>query len=318
MTKERPRWAAGLVESDFEGSRSSTAATTPDASPELSFHPLADLFPLMEGAEFDALVADIKTRGLCERIIVYDGAILDGRNRYRACLAAGVKPTIERYEKGCPELKDPVVWVISRNIHRRHLKREDKIRILAELVAAQPEKSDRKLAKEAGVSHPTIAKARRGAEATGKALPVAKRVGADGKARKQPAKKGWSRERGQQRRAKRHRLEREQEIARKELKARREDDLEFLESEAKRLAAKLIALDCDLACELHRLLCIGGELDLTDALNAAFNCSGAAAPDASNAADPEQSADKRRQEFVKLDDDGSDPGPIPECLRRTP
>jgi hypothetical protein len=105
MTKERPRWAAGLVESDFEGSRSSTAATTPDASPELSFHPLADLFPLMEGAEFDALVADIKTRGLCERIIVYDGAILDGRNRYRACLAAGVKPTIERYEKVARNLK---------------------------------------------------------------------------------------------------------------------------------------------------------------------------------------------------------------------
>jgi hypothetical protein len=155
----------------------------------MRFHPLADLFPLMEGAEFDELVADIKARGLCERIIVYDGAILDGRNRYRACLAAGVKPTIERYEKGCPELKDPVAWVISRNLRRRHLTPEDKIKILAQLVAAHPEKSDRKLAKEAGVSHPTMAKARREAEATGKALPVAKRVGADGKARARPAKK---------------------------------------------------------------------------------------------------------------------------------
>jgi hypothetical protein len=155
----------------------------------LPFHPLADLFPLMEGDEFDALVADIKARGLIERIIVYDGAILDGRNRYRACLAAGVKPTIERYEKGCPELKDPVAWVISRNLRRRHLTPEDKIKILAQLVAAHPEKSDRKLAKEAGVSHPTMAKARREAEATGKALPVAKRVGADGKARARPAKK---------------------------------------------------------------------------------------------------------------------------------
>jgi ParB-like chromosome segregation protein Spo0J len=156
---------------------------------ELKFHPLANLFPLMEGAEFDELVADIKARGLCEHIIVYDGAILDGRNRYRACLAAGVKPTIERYEKGCPELKDPVAWVISSNLRRRHLTPEDKIKILAQLVAAHPEKSDRKLAKEAGVSHPTMAKARREAEATGKALPVAKRVGADGKARARPAKK---------------------------------------------------------------------------------------------------------------------------------
>jgi hypothetical protein len=37
--------------------------------------------------------------------------------------------------------------------------------------------------------------------------------------------------------------------------------------------------------------------------------------DNGNGADPEQSAEKRRVEFAKLDD-GSDPGPIPECLRR--
>jgi hypothetical protein len=159
------------------------------APKSLRFHPIADLFPLMEGEEFDALVADIKARGLIERIIVYDGAILDGRNRYRACLAAGVEPTIQRYEKGGLELQDPVAWVISRNIHRRHLTPEDKIKYLAQLIAAQPEKSDRLLAKQTGVTHPTIAKARRAAEATGKALLVGKRVGADGKARPRPAKR---------------------------------------------------------------------------------------------------------------------------------
>jgi hypothetical protein len=55
-----------------------------------------------------------------------------------------------------------------------------------QLVAAQPEKSDRQLAKETGTTHPTIAKAREQAEATGKALPVEKRTGGDGKTRKQP------------------------------------------------------------------------------------------------------------------------------------
>jgi hypothetical protein len=88
-----------------------------------------------------------------------------------------------------------LAYVISKNIHRRHLTAEQKLNLLVELVKASPEKSDRALAKEAGTTHPTIAKARRQAEATGKALPVEKRTGADGKARKQPAKKakGWGR-----------------------------------------------------------------------------------------------------------------------------
>jgi ParB-like chromosome segregation protein Spo0J len=150
---------------------------------DLKFHPLAGIFPLMEGAEFDELVADIKAHGLREPIVLYEGLILDGRNRYRACIKAGVEPSF------VPLNDDPAGYVISANIRRRHLTPEDKIKYLAQLVAAQPEKSDRLLAKETGVSHPTIAKARRAAEATGKALPVDKRTGADGKARRRPATK---------------------------------------------------------------------------------------------------------------------------------
>jgi ParB-like nuclease domain len=155
---------------------------------DLKFHPLAGIFPLMEGAEFDELVADIKAHGLREPIVLYEGLILDGRNRYRACIKAGVEPSFVP-STGRVLNDDPAGYVISANIRRRHLTPEDKIKHLAQLVAAQPEKSDRLLAKETGVSHPTIAKARRAAEATGKALPVGRRVGADGKARTRPAKR---------------------------------------------------------------------------------------------------------------------------------
>jgi ParB-like chromosome segregation protein Spo0J len=277
---------------------------------DLKFHPLADLFPLMEGTEFDALVADIRANGLLKPIAVFDGMILDGRNRFRACKAAGVHLVTDDIDGW---IDDPAACVISANIHRRHLTPEQKRDLLVELVKASPEKSDRTLAKEAGTTHPTIAKARKQAEATGKALPVEKRTGADGKARKQPARKGWSPEHYKQHRAKRRGLNSEREKATKERLAR-EDYFEQTEAEAKRLAVKLVALDRDLARDLREILCIGGELQVMDALGHLLGSEG-------NGTAAEASADKLIEGVhgdAVPDDDGSDPGPIPECLRRTP
>ena len=45
------------------------------------FHPLADLFPLFDGPAFDAFVQDIATHGVREPIWLYEGLLLDGRNR---------------------------------------------------------------------------------------------------------------------------------------------------------------------------------------------------------------------------------------------
>lgn len=80
------------------------------------FHPLANLFPLIEGAEFDNLVADIKANGVREPVILHDGKILDGRNRYKAAMTAGADVPTKEYEGA-----DPLGFVISLNLHRRHL-----------------------------------------------------------------------------------------------------------------------------------------------------------------------------------------------------
>jgi ParB-like chromosome segregation protein Spo0J len=59
---------------------------------EMEFHPLANLFPPLEEKELDELTADIRANGLRENIVLHEGKILDGRNRYYACLRAGVEP----------------------------------------------------------------------------------------------------------------------------------------------------------------------------------------------------------------------------------
>lgn len=79
-------------------------------------HPLSSLFPRMAGAEFNALRDDIKANGLRTPIVVHDGMILDGGNRYRACLEAGVEPVFEQFGGG-----NLVAFVLSSNLHRRHM-----------------------------------------------------------------------------------------------------------------------------------------------------------------------------------------------------
>jgi hypothetical protein len=82
----------------------------------MEYHEYANLFPMLPDLELGTLAADIAENGLQTPIVTYEGKILDGRNRYRACEIAGVDPTLEEYQGG-----DPVGFVISHNLHRRHL-----------------------------------------------------------------------------------------------------------------------------------------------------------------------------------------------------
>ena len=96
---------------------------------ELEFHPLANLFPLIEGTEFEDLVADVRANGLREAVVLYQGKVLDGRNRYRACLAAEVEPRTVYFR---PDLEgEPLAFVISKNLKRRHLNESQRAMVAA-------------------------------------------------------------------------------------------------------------------------------------------------------------------------------------------
>lgn len=94
----------------------------------LEFHPLAEIFPLIDGAEQADLAADIRTYGLREPIIKYEGKILDGRNRYLACVETGTEPRFEAYTGD-----NPVAFVISLNLKRRHLNESQRAMVAAKL-----------------------------------------------------------------------------------------------------------------------------------------------------------------------------------------
>ena len=98
----------------------------------MQFHDLANVFPLIEGDEFAGLVADIGKQGLLEAIVLLDGKILDGRNRYRACLEAGVEPHFEEFDG-----EDPVAFVVSKNVARRHLDESQRALAAARIATLQ-------------------------------------------------------------------------------------------------------------------------------------------------------------------------------------
>ena len=83
-------------------------------------HPAADAFPLMDEEALQGLADDIECNGQLRKIKLYDGKILDGRNRYLACLKAGVEPQFEEYTGGT-EPDDLARYVCSENLARRDL-----------------------------------------------------------------------------------------------------------------------------------------------------------------------------------------------------
>ena len=84
---------------------------------EYEYHEAAGVFPMLPKGELAALAVDVREHGLKLPILLFQGKILDGRNRYRACEMAGVEPRFEQWSGD-----NPYEFVWSANAARRHLR----------------------------------------------------------------------------------------------------------------------------------------------------------------------------------------------------
>lgn len=91
-------------------------------------HPYAEIFPIHGGESLDELARDIQTNGLLEPIELYCGKVLDGRRRLAACEKVGVPPSFRQYIG-----RDPLGFVISKNLHRRHLDSGERAMVAAKI-----------------------------------------------------------------------------------------------------------------------------------------------------------------------------------------
>lgn len=92
-------------------------------------HPAADAFPMMNAEQFAGLKADIEERGQQEAIVYWQGQLIDGRNRLKACRELKIEPT----EAELDDDQDPVAYIVSANLHRRHLTTSQRSTVAAKL-----------------------------------------------------------------------------------------------------------------------------------------------------------------------------------------
>jgi hypothetical protein len=96
---------------------------------KMPLDPSALLFPDLSREQYAALKRDIAAHGVREPIwVTRKGLLLDGRHRRRACIELGIECPERVYEGD-----DPIAFVASLNLHRRHLTTRERAEIAAQI-----------------------------------------------------------------------------------------------------------------------------------------------------------------------------------------
>ena len=100
-------------------------------------HPAADVFPMMADDELAELQANIRANGVKLSIVFWhDGRLLDGRNRLEAMERLGIDTDRASIHADTVTCGDPAAWVITLNIHRRHLTKQQRADLIVKALEA--------------------------------------------------------------------------------------------------------------------------------------------------------------------------------------
>ncbi len=138
----------------------------PMQSYEYEAHQLANQFDMIEdgedgGAAFESLKTSIANDGILVPIKLFEGKILDGRNRYKAAKAVEHGFTLADFDIFRGTYEEAKAYVDAANIHRRHLSSDQRDALIKKRITEHPRKSNRQIALMCGVSHTHVNNLRR-------------------------------------------------------------------------------------------------------------------------------------------------------------
>jgi ParB-like chromosome segregation protein Spo0J len=132
----------------------------------MKHHPIADVWPMMDEAKLQELADDIRKNGQLVPVWLYEGKILDGRNRWAACQIAGVEPNTKEYTGD-----EPTAFAVAMNDRRRHMNKGALAAVAAELepfFAADAKRRQREAGKEHGRGQKVVQKVEQAIPANGR------------------------------------------------------------------------------------------------------------------------------------------------------
>jgi hypothetical protein len=128
---------------------------------EYSAHELANLLPMIDPSRFAELREDIRRNGILEPIKLFEGRILDGRNRYKAARECGHAFREADFENFVGSYADAEAYVFSTNFLRRQLSASQRNEVIRSMILKYPAESNRQIARRCGLnSHSQVANVR--------------------------------------------------------------------------------------------------------------------------------------------------------------